>query len=116
MSRRQGVGVTGAIVAVALLTGLGPPNDAPLLDATARGDVESVRSLLDAGVDPNMARADGMTALHLAARGGHLEIVEGLLEAGAKVDVKTRIGAYTPLHVASELGHARTVADRKSVV
>ena len=109
MSRRRGVGLSVAVLAVVLLTGAIAADDDALLEATRRGDVAAVRSLLDEGADPNVAQGDGLTALHLAAQEGNLEIVEVLLGAGAKVEAKTRIGDFTPLHLASGGAHA-TVA------
>ena len=53
----------------------------------------------------NAARGDGLTALHLAAEGGHRAVADALVAAGAAVDAGTRIGRYTPLHMAAEGGH-----------
>ena len=110
MSRGRGVYLSVAVLAVALLTGAAAPDDKELLDATKRGDVAAVRSLLNEGADPNAAQGDGLSALHLAAQGGNLEIVEVLLTAGAEIGAKTRIGDYTPLHLASWGAHASAVS------
>ena len=109
MKQRRGVFLTAAVLAIALLTGAVPPDDRALLDATKRGDVAAVRLLLKDGADPNLAQGDGLTALHVAAEEGYLEIVELLLGAGAKIEAKTRIGEYTPLHLAGGAGQARVV-------
>ena len=101
---RRAVGVTTAILAMALLTAAVQP-DGPLLQAAKQGDVEAVRSLLDGGADPNEAHGDGLTALHIAAERGHVGIAELLIDAGAEVGAKTRIGSYTPLHLAGRGGH-----------
>jgi uncharacterized protein len=98
-----------AVLAIALLTGWVAPDDRALLDATRRGDVTAVKALLKDGADPNAAEGDGLTALHLAAQEGNLDITKVLLGAKANVEAKTRIGAYTPLHLASGSGHLLVV-------
>ena len=112
MIRRRRVGLTSAVLAFALSAGAtnaAHPEDSPLLDATKHGDVVAVRSLLEGGADPDVARGDGLTALHLAAQQGSLEIAQLLIEAGANVEAKTRIGAHTSLHLASGGAHASVV-------
>ncbi len=112
MIRRRRVGLTSAVLAFALSAGAtnaAHPEDSPLLDATKRGDVVAVRSLLEGGADPDVARGDGLTALHLAAQQGSLEIAQLLIEVGANVEAKTRIGAHTSLHLASGGAHASVV-------
>lgn len=44
-----------------------------------------------------------MTALHMAARHGHLEVIQFLLDAGAKLDSRDQMGANI-LHTAAEHG------------
>jgi ankyrin repeat protein len=83
---------------------------APVADAAMRGDTAGVRTLLRGGADVNAAQPDGMTALHWTALGNDLETMNVLLYAGAATEALTRVGAYTPLHLASSRGHAATVA------
>ena len=83
--------------------------EAPVADAAMRGDLEAVRSLLDAGEDVNGARGDGMTALHWAAMKGRLDLAEMLVDAGADLEAGTRLGGHTPLHVASRAAQASLV-------
>src|SRR5207248_1896638 len=45
----------------------GPGGAAPIIYAAAYGDVESVRLLLEKGVDPNARSGEGRTALLVAA-------------------------------------------------
>jgi ankyrin repeat protein len=79
-------------------------------DAASSGDIERVRALLAAGSDVNSALGDGMTALHLAARSGNLEMAALLIEARPNLEARTRIGDHTPLHVATASGRASVVA------
>jgi len=109
MNQRRGMFLTVASLAIVLMAGAVPPADSPLIDATKRGDVAAVRSLLAEGADPNVAQGDGLTALHLAAQEGNLEIAEVLLGGGAMVEAQTRIGGYTPLHLASGGAHTSLV-------
>ncbi|KAH9753590.1 Phytochrome-interacting ankyrin-repeat protein 2 [Citrus sinensis] len=66
-----------------------------------------VKQLLDEGMDVNVAawgpKSKGVTPLHLAAQGGHLEVMDVLLERGADIDARTK-GAcgWTPLHTAAK--------------
>ena len=76
----------------------------PLADAAMEGDREAVRHLLQSGADVDAAQGDGMTALHWAAQRGDLELARLLMEAGARGSVTTRLGAYTPLHLAARVG------------
>ena len=84
--------------------------DSPVADAAMRGDTEGVRTLLRGGADVNAAQGDGMTALHWTALGNDVETMNVLLYAGAATEALTRVGAYTPLHLASSRGHAAAVA------
>ena len=83
---------------------------ATVADAAMRGDATEVRTLIMQGADVNAAQGDGMTALHWAALNGDLATASALLAAKAHVDPMTRIGNYTPLHLASRRGHADVVA------
>jgi len=60
----------------------------PLILASARGDVEAVKTLIAAGADPNRTENDSWTALHFAADGGFDKIVDALLAAGARHDIR----------------------------
>lgn len=53
---------------------------APLWSAAANGHATCVRTLLDGSADISWSRANGDTALHVAARDGHREAVRELLQ------------------------------------
>ncbi len=93
----------------ALLLVAATPDESPVADAAQRGEVEEIRNLLRQGADPSAAQPDGMTALHWSALNDQLDIVETLIFAGATLQPATRVGGYTPLHLASRAGNAEVV-------
>ena len=109
MSRHMGGRIAGALLCVLLLPGAAASQTPGLLDAVKEGDAQAVRSLLASGADANAAQGDGLSALHVGAQQGNVELVNLLIAAGAKLEAKTRIGGYTPLHVASQGAHAEVV-------
>ena len=77
-----------------------------LWNAAARGQEVRVRHMIGRGLCVDLGDYDGRTALHLAASGGHLSVVNYLLNRlSANPDVKDRFG-YTPLADAQREGHA----------
>ena len=78
-----------------------------LLDAAKEGDAKMVRELLGAGADVNYTKegGEGRTALYLAARKGHLEAAQALIDAGAEVDKEKTTDGSTPLFIAADCGH-----------
>ena len=98
-----------ALLIVALGTVGSLQSKSPVADAAERGDIEAVRTLLRDGADVNAAQGDGMTALHWAALSGDLKTMNVLLYAGATSEPLTRIGRFTPLHLASSRGHGAAV-------
>ena len=88
---------------------LAASDESRVADAAMNGDRTAVRTLLKQGLDVNAAQGDGMTALHWAARQGDVETARMLIYAGANVKAATRLGAYTPLFMASQLGHATVI-------
>jgi ankyrin repeat protein len=65
--------------------------------------VEMVRTLLDAGADPNIQDASGNTALHHAVQWKQSEVIPLLIEGGAVLDVENKFG-LTALDIATNLG------------
>jgi uncharacterized protein len=101
--------VTVGLLLVSLASWAFPAGgDARLADAVMRADRNTVRTLLQQNADINAAQADGMTALHWAARQNDLETAQMLIRAGAKPDVPTRYGV-TPLYFACEKGSAAMI-------
>lgn len=83
--------------------------DTAVADAAERRDAAAVRTLLKRGADVSAAQGDGMTALHWAASNGDVELVQMLIYAGANLKATTRLGAHTPLLLASKLAQVEMI-------
>ncbi|HEY5416879.1 MAG TPA: ankyrin repeat domain-containing protein [Gemmatimonadaceae bacterium] len=101
------VGVVAAWSSIAAVASRPPAS--PIADAAMRGDVATVRTLIARRADVNAPQGDGMTALHWAADHGDSAMAAELLRAKANVALRTRIGAYTPLHIAARTGSPAVV-------
>jgi ankyrin repeat protein len=109
MRALRSLGLASAALSVLLLTAAVPTAEVPLVEAARRGDVAAVRTLLQGGADPSAAQGDGLTALHVAAETGNLEIARVLIAGKADIEAKSRIGGYTPLHLAAGAARAAVV-------
>jgi ankyrin repeat protein len=108
---RRRLSLTVLLSALALTIGVARITAvSPIADAAMRGDAAAVRTLIAQGADVNAPQGDGMTALHWTALNGDLSTVSALLAAGAKTELVTRVGNYTPLHLASSRAHGDVVA------
>lgn len=77
----------------------------PLMAAASWGHASSCQLLVEEGeAKVNVKDEGGDTALHEAARADELEALVSLLDLGAEVDARNKLGA-TPLIVASHKGH-----------
>lgn len=74
----------------------------------AKGDKETVKSLLKQGEDPNATDLTGNTALVAAAAGQHQEIIELLFQAGANLDCRDK-NMMTPLLYCVNRGYTEVV-------
>lgn len=75
-----------------------------LLESAARNDLEDVKRLLSAGVNPDVTNEDGLTALHQCCIDDNEEMLKLLLEFGAAVNARDT-ELWTPLHAAATCGH-----------
>lgn len=92
-------------------TGMGGSASSCLHAATLQCSLECVQVLIDAGVDlETKSYGPRMTALHLAARFGHVEIARALVAAGASLAARDA-KALTPSQVAARAGHDVLAAD-----
>jgi hypothetical protein len=82
------------------------------------GHAAIVRSLLDAGEDPNRYNPVGghshATPLHQAALAGHMEVVQLLVERGARLDLKDVLWDATPAEWARHAGQTEVEAFLRS--
>jgi ankyrin repeat protein len=98
-------------VIVVLLAALGvtlAAQSRTLLDAAKAGDSDAARAQLAKKADPNVADADGSTALHWVVENDDLALTQALLAAGARARVANRHG-IAPLHLAATNGNATIV-------
>lgn len=96
------------LISLMPLSAFGADNGSNLIDAAFKGDIDTVKQLLDNKVNPNSKDSDGETALHYAALKGHSEVVNLLLKKGANPNIKDKDGG-TPLMSAAWGGHAEVV-------
>src|SRR3954468_16342433 len=80
-------------------------NDSAVAKAAKSGDLATIRKLITAHADVNLADNDGSTALLWAAYASDLEMTKALIAAGAKPDKANQYGV-TPLLQASRIGDA----------
>ncbi|RZI62656.1 MAG: ankyrin repeat domain-containing protein [Rubrivivax sp.] len=74
------------------LTYVDSGGDSLLHIAAQLGDLETISSLIDAGMAINKAGDMGSTALHYAYDGKHQEVVDFLLTKGASTELKNDFG------------------------
>ncbi|MEZ9597013.1 ankyrin repeat domain-containing protein [Shewanella sp. 10N.261.52.F9] len=73
-------------------TWIGTPNTTPLMVASVKDDVETVKFLLEKGADVNRIDSDGLTALMYAVIAGNMDVVRNLVNEGADLNAKTMSG------------------------
>ena len=85
--------------------------DGQLFDAARTGDVDKLRSLLDAHPEKLYARDKPYehTLLHIAARHGHLAAVDLLLQRGIDPNTREKGDNTYPMHWAAAAGHLDVV-------
>ncbi|XP_058476382.1 ankyrin-3-like isoform X34 [Solea solea] len=79
------------------------------LRAARAGNLEKALDYLKNGVDVNICNQNGLNALHLASKEGHVEVVAELIKHGANVDATTKQKGNTALHIASLAGQTDVV-------
>jgi ankyrin repeat protein len=64
--------------------------DGVTYEHSAKANVDAVRMLLDLGLDPNAANAEGRTPLMGAALKGRTDVIQLLVDRGARLDARDR--------------------------
>lgn len=80
-------------------------DESPLMLAALKGHLALVKQLVERDADVNKT---GWTALHYAASGGHVEVIDFLLENSAYIDAESPNGT-TPLMMAAMYGSPESV-------
>ncbi len=80
----------------------------PFCMAIVKGDLETVKKLIELGSDVN-EKSDGMTPLMYAARYNRTDIIKMLVEKGAKIKTKNSKG-YTAMKFAKQSNAKEAVA------
>ena len=79
----------GSVFGLLGTVGVDAADGIEIIEAVKSGDLTAVRSALERS-DPNATDVDGTTALHWAAHLSHAELVNLLIDSGAKVNAKNR--------------------------
>ena len=101
---------------VGVLFDASPPRDREraLIVAAQQGHREIVALLLDRGVD--VCASDGMTALHQASAGGHLDMIDLLVARGAKLEQMNEYGGTVLSSTLSMTNSARETSRGSSSI
>jgi len=78
-------------------------------NAARRGNLNSVKALLNQGVNVDLRNHENMTPLMYAARGGHSNVIRLLLNKGANAKARLNSVNRNALIFAAEKGHANSV-------
>jgi ankyrin repeat protein len=101
-------GIEGCAFALVLAIAARAAGSSPVADAAMKGDMGTVKSLIQQKADVNAPQADGATALQWAAYRNNVAMADALIAAGANVKLANRDGA-TALRLASLNGNPRMI-------
>ena len=79
-----------------------------LFKSSYLGDMQTVLAILEHRCPVDVPDGRGYTALHIAAEGGHVEVIRELIARGVSANVQANDG-YTPLHSAACNGKVEAV-------
>jgi ankyrin repeat protein len=80
-------------------------------ERSIKENIEAVKMLLDLGLDPNAANNDGRTPLMAAAMKGRSEVVQMLVDKGARLDTRDKGSRDTETTVSVNAGHTWQALD-----
>jgi uncharacterized protein len=80
-------------------------------ERSQKENLEAVRMLLDLGLDPNAANHDGRTAIMGAAHKGRNDVIQLLVDRGAKIDARDKGSRDTGSAASKIAGHRFQVLD-----
>jgi ankyrin repeat protein len=80
-------------------------------ERSPKENLEAVRLLLDLGLDPNAANKDGRTPLMAAAHKGRNDVIQLLVDRGAKIDARDKGSRDTGNAASAIAGHRFQVLD-----
>src|SRR5207237_7361410 len=80
-------------------------------ERSAKENFEAIKLLLDLGLDPNSANNDGRTPLMVAAMKGRSDVVQLLVDRGAKLDTRDKGSRDTDTTVSQISGHTWEALD-----
>ncbi len=85
--------------------------DGVTYEHSPKANVETARFLLDLGLDPNAANEDGRTSLMVAAAKGRTEVIQILVDHGARLDARDKGSRDTETLVSTIAGHTWQALD-----
>ncbi len=85
-------------------------NNSALIKSVPKGDAAAVKRLLEKGANVNALNKEGETPLMIAARNGHIAVVEALITKKTDIDALSYINGITALMEAAQNGHTQIVA------
>jgi ankyrin repeat protein len=81
------IATVGDVTALQVAAGIGWV-DGLTYEWSEKANIETVKLLLELGIDPNIQAITGRTALHGAGHKGRTQVIQMLVDAGAKLDTR----------------------------
>jgi ankyrin repeat protein len=85
--------------------------DGVTYEHSPKANVETIQFLLDLGLDPNAANGDGRTSLMVAAAKGRTDVIQMLVDHGARLDTRDNGSRDTETLVSVIAGHTWQALD-----